>query len=176
MDLELAGRTAVVTGGSLGIGREIARVLAAEGVATLIVARRGADATGSPRHPRQQRRRLAPHRGRRARHRVGRIAGHQGPLARRGPSRHHGELPGPRRIHSEEIDQRLHPTAESREQFARNIPLGCFGDPADTAHLVTFLCAPKARYISGERLHVDGGYPKVASTAATDGSRSESTR
>ncbi len=41
MDLELAGRTAVVTGCSVGIGREIARVFAAEGVATLVVARRG---------------------------------------------------------------------------------------------------------------------------------------
>ena len=41
MDLELRGRTAVVTGCSVGIGREIARVLAGEGVATLVVARRG---------------------------------------------------------------------------------------------------------------------------------------
>jgi 3-oxoacyl-[acyl-carrier protein] reductase len=41
MDLELRGRTAVVTGCSVGIGREIARVLAAEGVPTLVVARRG---------------------------------------------------------------------------------------------------------------------------------------
>ncbi len=31
MDLELRGRNAVVTGCSVGIGREIARVLAAEG-------------------------------------------------------------------------------------------------------------------------------------------------
>jgi 3-oxoacyl-[acyl-carrier protein] reductase len=41
MDLELRGRTAVVTGCSVGIGREIARVLAAEGVPSLVVARRG---------------------------------------------------------------------------------------------------------------------------------------
>jgi len=40
MDLELRGRTAVVTGCSVGIGREIARVLAAEGVPTLVIARR----------------------------------------------------------------------------------------------------------------------------------------
>ncbi len=41
MDLELRGRTAVVTGCSVGIGREIARVLASEGVTALVVARRG---------------------------------------------------------------------------------------------------------------------------------------
>src|SRR3989454_12158478 len=41
MDLELRGRNAVVTGCSVGIGREIARVLAAEGASTLVIARRG---------------------------------------------------------------------------------------------------------------------------------------
>src|SRR5215510_1738239 len=41
MDLELRGRTAVVTGCSVGIGREIARVLAAEGASVLAIARRG---------------------------------------------------------------------------------------------------------------------------------------
>ena len=39
MDLALRGRRAVVTGGSLGIGRAIARELAAEGVSVAIVAR-----------------------------------------------------------------------------------------------------------------------------------------
>jgi 3-oxoacyl-[acyl-carrier protein] reductase len=42
MDLELKGRVAVVTGTSVGIGREIARVLAAEGVQTVVTARRAA--------------------------------------------------------------------------------------------------------------------------------------
>src|SRR5262249_29645191 len=40
MELELKGRVAVVTGTSVGIGREIARVLAAEGVQTVVTARR----------------------------------------------------------------------------------------------------------------------------------------
>src|SRR4029434_7768783 len=42
MDLELKGRVAVVTGTSVGIGREIAKVLAAEGVQTIVTARRAA--------------------------------------------------------------------------------------------------------------------------------------
>ena len=40
MDLELAGRTALVTGASMGIGRGIALALAAEGVTLAIAARR----------------------------------------------------------------------------------------------------------------------------------------
>src|SRR5262245_63348211 len=40
MDLELKDRIAVVTGTSVGLGREIAKVLASEGAQTVVVARR----------------------------------------------------------------------------------------------------------------------------------------
>ncbi len=40
MDLQLSGKTALVTGASVGIGRGIAKALAAEGVQTVIAARR----------------------------------------------------------------------------------------------------------------------------------------
>lgn len=64
----------------------------------------------------------------------------------------------PGRIHSEQIDNRLHPTREDQERFAiENIPLGYFGEPEDMAYLAAYLCSPKARYITGQRIYVDGG-------------------
>jgi 3-oxoacyl-[acyl-carrier protein] reductase len=42
MDFGLNGRVAVITGCSVGIGREVAKVLAGEGVQTVVIARRGA--------------------------------------------------------------------------------------------------------------------------------------
>src|SRR3954451_6581311 len=43
MDLQLAGRRAIVTGGSRGIGLAVARVLAAEGARVALVARGATD-------------------------------------------------------------------------------------------------------------------------------------
>jgi 3-oxoacyl-[acyl-carrier protein] reductase len=64
----------------------------------------------------------------------------------------------PGRIHSEQIDMKMHPTARSRDEFiAANIPAGRFGQPAEIADAVAFFCSPRAGYITGQRLYVDGG-------------------
>lgn len=44
-----------------------------------------------------------------------------------------------------------------KEGAAAQIPLGKFGEPEDVAEAVAFLASEKARYITGQVLHVDGG-------------------
>ena len=69
----------------------------------------------------------------------------------------------PGRINSEQILQKLHPTEENRRAFIeKNIPIGYFGDPEDIAHLVAFLASPRARYITGTVIPVDGGMRHAA--------------
>jgi 3-oxoacyl-[acyl-carrier protein] reductase len=64
----------------------------------------------------------------------------------------------PGRLHSEQIDEKLLPSAQAqRDWVVANCPAGYIGDPQDLAVLVAFLASPLARYITGQVIHVDGG-------------------
>jgi 3-oxoacyl-[acyl-carrier protein] reductase len=65
----------------------------------------------------------------------------------------------PGRIHSEQIFRNY--TPEYRQwQCENEIPVGRYGEPEDMANLVTFLASPRAGYITGAVIPVDGGLRK----------------
>ena len=240
MDLELAGRCALVTGASAGIGRGIALALAAEGVRLAVTARRGerlralekeAGAKlviiecdlmqeGAPQRiaeaaleglgavdvlvnnaggsrafkldageaqweeamtlnftrQRQLAHALLPQMMARNWGRIINITGKSEPEGingafaakaamhawAKGLSREVGKhgitvnsIP-PGRIMSEQIERNY--TPEYRKwQAQHEIPVGEYGQPADIANLVCFLASPRARYITGAVIPVDGG-------------------
>jgi 3-oxoacyl-[acyl-carrier protein] reductase len=240
VDLQLAGRTALVTGASAGIGRGIALALAAEGVRLAVSARRrdrlealakeaGAPITivacdfmeeGAPQRIAQgaleglgtvdilvnnaggsrpfkldaseaqweealtlnfTRQRQLAHAllGQMAARKWGRIInitgksepeGVNGAFAAKaamhawakGLSREVGKhgitvncIP-PGRIMSEQIERNYTPEYR-RWQSEHEIPVGEYGQPADIANLACFLASPRARYITGAVIPVDGG-------------------
>jgi 3-oxoacyl-[acyl-carrier protein] reductase len=62
----------------------------------------------------------------------------------------------PGRIHSEQIFRNYSP--EYRQwQCENEIPVGRYGEPEDLANLVCFLASPRASYITGAVIPVDGG-------------------
>ena len=244
MDLQLAGRVALVTGASAGLGRGIACILAAEGCRLALLARRrplleslaaelppgaeplileqdytapdaGARArdaildrfgacdilvnnAGSSRPQTdlgsddvwEEAMEINFHAGRRMAHalipamqarkfgRIINITGQDEPHAVNAANAPNGavhiwakalsrvlardgitvnSIP-PGRIHSEQIDNRILPTEEARRHWAETqVPMGYIGEPEDLAVLVAFLASPRARYITGQVVHVDGG-------------------
>jgi 3-oxoacyl-[acyl-carrier protein] reductase len=46
---------------------------------------------------------------------------------------------------------------DSRKALLGQVPLARLGSPEDIAHAVAFLASPRAGYITGETLHVNGG-------------------
>ena len=45
-----------------------------------------------------------------------------------------------------------------RESMLAQIPLGRFGEPDEIANVILFLCSPLASYVTGQTLHVNGGW------------------
>jgi 3-oxoacyl-[acyl-carrier protein] reductase len=240
MDLSLEGRTALVTGASMGIGRGIAAALSKEGVRLAVMARRrnlleklqdelgtklviiecdflredapetiaaaaleglGSveilvnNAGGSRRftlesseaqweealtlnftRQRQLAQRLLPQMVARKWGRIINITGKSEPEGlngafaakaamhswAKGLSREVGKhgitvnsVP-PGRIISEQILRNYPPEFRKRES-EEDIPVGEYGQPEDIANLVCFLASPRARYITGAVIPVDGG-------------------
>ncbi len=62
----------------------------------------------------------------------------------------------PGRIISEQI-LRNYPPEFRKKESKEDIPVGEYGQPEDIANLVCFLASPRARYITGTVIPVDGG-------------------
>jgi 3-oxoacyl-[acyl-carrier protein] reductase len=61
-------------------------------------------------------------------------------------------------VHSEQIDERVFPSEEEQQNWApTQIPVGYIGEAEHVALVAVFLSSPRARYINGEVIYVDGG-------------------
>lgn len=47
---------------------------------------------------------------------------------------------------------------ESRQQMLASIPMRRFGEPDEIANVILFLCSPLASYVTGQTIHVNGGW------------------
>jgi hypothetical protein len=67
----------------------------------------------------------------------------------------------PGRISSEQM-LRMYPTEEKRRAFTQEVPIARFGEPQELSELTIFLCSPRASYITGTVIPVDGGLSRFA--------------
>ncbi|MGH2400520.1 MAG: SDR family oxidoreductase, partial [bacterium] len=49
------------------------------------------------------------------------------------------------------------PREDALREDAADVPLGRLGDPAEVAAVVVFLASPRAAFITGQSIFVDGG-------------------
>jgi 3-oxoacyl-[acyl-carrier protein] reductase len=56
-----------------------------------------------------------------------------------------------------ETDMTANLPEAQQQALLTQIPLGHLGKPADIAHAVAFVASPKASYITGQEIHVNGG-------------------
>jgi len=47
---------------------------------------------------------------------------------------------------------------EARRRMREDIPLGRFGEPREVAEVILFLCSEMASYVTGQTIHVNGGW------------------
>jgi len=47
---------------------------------------------------------------------------------------------------------------ENRKAMIAQIPLGRFGEPSEVADVVLFLASELASYVTGQTIHVNGGW------------------
>ena len=64
----------------------------------------------------------------------------------------------PGKIMSEQIQRKY--TKEQLDKTVDEIPVGRWGKPEEFANLAVFIASPRADYITGTIMHVDGGYKR----------------
>jgi NAD(P)-dependent dehydrogenase (short-subunit alcohol dehydrogenase family) len=71
----------------------------------------------------------------------------------------------PGAILTEAARQALERGEESRERYERRVPMGRLGTPGEVAAAVLFVAGPRAGFLTGQTLRVDGGWAAVSSAA-----------
>src|SRR5437773_1938333 len=169
MDLQLSGKVALVTGGSLGIGKGIARVLAREGADVAICARRkDVLETAADEIRRESGRTVLA---------IPADLTHREDAERfvHGAAQHFGRLdilvnnagsaPGGGLVKAMARDMKL--SYEQADQLApRSIPLGRIAEVEEVANLVAYLASPLAHFVNGSMIEIDGGQQKPLMDAA----------
>src|SRR2546426_716044 len=179
MDVELRGKRAVITGGSVGIGLAVAHALAAEGVDVAIVARdraraeREADEIAASHRVKAVAIAADVSKAGEIERSCARVAdvfdgidilinnagtGSSEKIMEAGDDRwqYYWDLHVMAAIR---LSRALVPLMRKRGGVAKeNAPIGRFATPEELAHFYAFLCSPRASYCLGSSYYVDGGW------------------